>query len=278
MNIGIVGLGLIGGSIAKAYKVEEGFTVYAYDIDKAILDFAIMSDAVDYILNTKTIKDCDYIYIALYPEATIQWLEENAPHISSHTLVMDTCGIKRSVCEKGFMLSQIHGFTFVGGHPMAGKQYSGFKNSSANLFNDAYMIVVPDSTDNIVALERIKKAIAPMKFRHITITDADVHDQMIAFTSQMAHLVSNAFIKSPTAKEHKGFSAGSYKDLTRVAYLNEIMWTELFMSNSDNLLAELDFLIDHLNQYKEALAHKDSNLLLTLLAKGKESKKEVDGL
>lgn len=139
------------------------------------------------------------------------------------------------------------------------------------------MIVVPDSTDNIRALEKIKNILIPLGFKHITITSAEKHDQMIAFTSQMAHIVSNAYIKSPTAKAHKGFSAGSYKDLTRVAYLNETMWSELFLENSDNLANELDFLINQLGEYKAAIVNHDEKELRSLLVKGKECKEEVDG-
>ncbi|MDD2261756.1 MAG: prephenate dehydrogenase/arogenate dehydrogenase family protein, partial [Clostridia bacterium] len=144
-------------------------------------------------------------------------------------------------------------------------------------FKDAYMIVVPDSTDNIRALERIKKILEPLGFKHITITTAQKHDKMIAFTSQMAHIVSNAYIKSPTAKAHKGFSAGSYKDLTRVAYLNENMWTELFLENKDNLANELNLLIEQLYEYKKAIENNDDMKLKELLEQGKECKEEVDG-
>jgi prephenate dehydrogenase len=277
VNIGIVGLGLIGGSLAKAYKSNSENTVYGYDISKPVQNIALMSNAIDNILDISTIPLCDCIFIALYPAATIKYLEQNARYISKNTIVMDTCGTKRKVCEAGFKIAAEYGFVFAGGHPMAGKQNSGFKYSSAILFKDAYMIVVPDSTDNIRALEKIKKILEPLLFKHITITTAKKHDIMIAFTSQMAHLVSNAYIKSPTAKAHKGFSAGSYKDLTRVAYLNEDMWTELFLENRDNLVNELDYLMNQLSEYKEALKNNDEEKLRQLLIQGKICKEEVDG-
>lgn len=277
MNIGIVGLGLIGGSLAKAYKCNSDNTIFGCDISKSILDIAKMSGAIDGVLDASTIGKCDYILIALYPSATIDYLKNNAQYISKNTIVMDTCGTKRVVCKAGFKIAEEYGFIFVGGHPMAGKQHSGFKYSSASLFKDSYMIVVPDSLDNINALEKIKNILSPLQFKHITMTTSKKHDQMIAFTSQMAHIVSNAYIKSPTAKAHKGFSAGSYKDLTRVAYLNESMWTELFLENSDNLVKELDFFINQLTQYKTALENHDEHVLKDLLAEGKECKEEVDG-
>jgi prephenate dehydrogenase len=277
VKIGIAGLGLIGGSLAKAYKSNSANTVYGYDINKPVQDIALMSNAIDHVLDVSTIPLCDCIFIALYPAATIAYLEQNAQYISKSAIVMDTCGTKRKVCEAGFKIASEYGFIFAGGHPMAGKQNSGFKYSSATLFKDAYMIVVPDSTDNIRVLEKIKKILEPLLFKHITITTAKKHDKMIAFTSQMAHLVSNAYIKSPTAKAHKGFSAGSYKDLTRVAYLNEEMWTELFLENKDNLTNELDYLMNQLLEYKEALKNDDVYKLKTLLLEGKVCKEEVDG-
>ncbi len=277
MKIGIVGLGLIGGSLAKAYKEYSDNIVYGYDINKPVQDIALMSKTIDYVLDISTIPLCDCIFIALYPSATINYLKQNACFISKNTIVMDTCGTKRKVCEAGFKIASEYGFVFAGGHPMAGKQNSGFKYSSATLFKDAYMIVVPDSTDNIRVLEKIKKILEPLLFKHITITTANKHDKMIAFTSQMAHLVSNAYIKSPTAKAHKGFSAGSYKDLTRVAYLNEEMWTELFLENKDNLVNELDYLMNQLMEYKKALTNNNENELKKLLVEGKICKEEVDG-
>lgn len=277
MNIGIVGLGLIGGSIAKAYKRNSSDIIYGSDINKPVQDIAIMSNTIDRVLDISTIPLCDCIFIALYPTAAIAFLERYAEYISKSAIVMDVCGTKRKVCQAGFAIASKYGFTFVGGHPMAGKHQSGFKYSSALLFKDAYMIVVPEHMDNIRVLERIKKLLEPLLFKHITITTAEKHDKMIAFTSQMAHLVSNAYIKSPTAKAHKGFSAGSYKDLTRVAYLNEEMWAELFMDNKDNLLNELDYLTRELFEYKKALENGDRHQLKTLLLEGKKRKEEVDG-
>jgi prephenate dehydrogenase len=278
MIIGIVGIGLIGGSLAKAYKSDNCNTVYGYDTDRSVLDIAKAADAIDEELNESNIGKCDFILIAIYPMATVRYLKSMAPYISKNTLVMDCCGTKRMVCKACFEIAKNYGFTFAGGHPMAGKQNSGFKYSSPLLFKDAYMIVVPDSTDNIRALEKIKQYLKPLNFKHITISSADKHDEMIAFTSQMAHIVSNAYIKSPTAKAHKGFSAGSYKDLTRVAYLNEDMWTELFMENGDNLIKEMNILICELKKYRDAIQDHDDDTLKVLLVEGKKCKEEVDGI
>jgi len=275
MITGIIGLGLIGGSFAKAYKAA-GHTVFAGEIDKSILDFALLSGALDAPLTADTLKRCDLILIALYPQAAIEFLDRMALHIQGSATVIDCCGTKKNICAAGFKAAAQYGFTFVGGHPMAGTEHSGFKHSKANMFKGASMIIVPPVYDDIQFLEKIKTLLAPAEFGRLTVTTAEKHDAMIAFTSQMAHLVSNAFIKSPTVFEHKGFSAGSYKDLTRVAWLNERMWAELFLENKEYLLHELDLFLAALREYRNALQDEDSPKLQSLLLDGKRLKEEVD--
>jgi len=275
MIVGIIGLGLIGGSLAKAYKAA-GHTILAHDTDKSILDFAIMSDAVDAPLDDHALRNCELILIALYPRVAIEYLEKSAQYIQPGTTVIDCCGTKKNICAAGFQLAGRYGFTFVGGHPMAGMEQSGFKHSKASLFKGAFMIIVPPAYDDIVLLEKIKNLLAPAEFGRLTVSTAEKHDAMIAFTSQMAHLVSSAFIKSPTVLKHKGYSAGSYKDLTRVAWLNETMWAELFMENREHLLHELDLFLDSLGEYRDALRTADADKMKALLYDGKCLKEEVD--
>lgn len=276
MKVGILGLGLIGGSLARAYAVA-GHTVYAKNRSESILSFAMLSGAVHGKLDGETIPQCDLILLAIYPAGCSQWLEENAPLIRKDTLVLDCCGIKREVCSRCFPLSEKYGFTFVGGHPMAGSQFSGFKYSRADMYKGAPMVLVPPRYDDIELLQRVKEALAPCEFGMYSVTSAEDHDKMIAFTSQMPHVLSNAFIKSPTARNHKGFSAGSYKDLTRVAWLNAPMWSELFLENRENLLFELNTYIDNLTAYRDALENRDEAALTALLEEGKRCKEEVDG-
>lgn len=276
MNIGIVGLGLIGGSLAKAYKSADE-TVFGFDADNAVLEFAQMSGAIDGTLTQETISKCDVLLIALYPKAAVDYLNDIAPYISKEAIVIDCCGVKRHVCESCFDIASRFGFTFVGGHPMAGTHSSGFKYSKATLFKGAAMILVPPVYDDIMLFDRIEKALAPVGFGRLTITTAEKHDAMIAFTSQMAHIVSNAYIKSPTAQEHKGYSAGSYKDLTRVAWLNPDMWTELFLENRDVLINELDIFMTSLGKYREALSKNDQSRLRELLDEGRTIKEALDG-
>ena len=276
MNVGILGLGLIGGSLARAYALE-GHTVYAIQRNEAMLSFAMLAGAVHGKLNEETIPKCDLILLAIYPDGSAGWLEQNAHLISKDALVLDCCGVKQEICTRCFPVAQKYGFTFVGGHPMAGSQFSGFKYSRADLFHGAPMVLVPPVFDDIALLQRVKDALDPCHFGFFSVTTAEEHDKMIAFTSQMPHILSNAFIKSPTALKHKGFSAGSYRDLTRVAWLNPQMWAELFLENRDNVLFELDYYIDSLRQYQQAIRDKDMEKLVGLLDEGKKRKEEVDG-
>ena len=276
MNVGILGLGLIGGSLARAYAME-GHTVYVADLDKSMLSFAQLAGAVHGELTEENIGQCDLILLAIYPDGSASWLEQNAGFIRRDALVMDCCGVKREICEKCFPLAEKFGFTFLGGHPMAGTQFSGFKHSRADLFQGAPMVLVPPRFDDMDLLDRAKEALAPCGFGSFSVTTARDHDRMIAFTSQMPHIVSNAFIKSPTAASHRGFSAGSYKDLTRVAWLNPDMWAELFLENRENMLFELDTIIENLIEYRKAIQQEDFSTLRQLLEDGRRIKEEVDG-
>ena len=276
MTVGIVGLGLIGGSFAKAYHAA-GERVLAQDIDRDVLSFAVISSAVDEELTDETMAECDLILLAVCPVAAVEWLQKNAPKIASHTIVIDCCGTKRTVCAACFPIAAQYGITYLGGHPMAGTQFSGFKYAKADLYHGAPMVLVPPRFDDIELLGRVKDLLTPAGFGSYSVTTAEQHDEMIAFTSQLAHVASNAYIKSPTAKKHKGFSAGSYKDMTRVAWLAPRMWAELFLENRGFLLKEIDCYIEHLSQYKAAMEQNDEEELIRLLDEGKKRKEEVDG-
>lgn len=275
MAVGIVGLGLIGGSAAKAFKAA-GHTVYAFDINTPIMEYARLEGVVDKVLTAGNICECSLLLLTATPQAVAGFLRDNAALISAGTLVVDFCGTKRMVCALGFSLAISHGFTFVGGHPMAGLQFSGYKYSKGTLFSGASFIMVPPVHDDIALLDRVKCALQPLGFKKFVVTTADFHDRMIAYTSQMCHVVSNAFIKSPAAKLHKGYSAGSFRDFTRVSRLNEDMWTELFLENSEHLLSELDLLINSLHEYRDAIAAGDAETLCGLLRDGRIAKEECE--
>ena len=276
MTVGIVGLGLIGGSFAKAYH-EAGETVLACNRTEDTLRFAMLSGAVDGELTEENIGSCDIVIIAVFPEAAEAFLRRMAPHIGKKPVVIDACGTKRKICSMCFPIAEEYGFTYLGGHPMAGTHKSGFKYARANLFHNAPMVIVPPSFDDIELLDRVKTLLAPVGFGSISVTTAEKHDELIAFTSQMPHIISSAYIKSPTAAAHKGFSAGSYKDLTRVACLNPKLWAELFLGNRDCILNELDWFIAALEQYRDAVKSDDSETLEKLLDDGRRRKEEVDG-
>lgn len=276
MNVGILGLGLIGGSMARAYA-KAGHTVYACEKDEDMLTFAQLAGVVTDRLDETSIGQCQLILLSIYPAGCIEWLQKNAHLICKDTLVMDCCGVKQLVTQECFPIAERYGFTFVGGHPMAGNHHSGFKYSRSNLFQGAPMVLVPPRFDDIELLDRVKTALTPCSFGSFSVTTAKEHDRMIAFTSQMPHIMSNAFIKSPTALDHKGFSAGSYKDLTRVAWLNPQMWAELFLENREFVLQELNTYLDSLEQYRDAVSNNDMDTLVKLLEDGKRAKEEVDG-
>ena len=276
MIVGILGLGLIGGSLARAYA-KAGHKVLACEKDASMLMFAQLADACHGVLDESTIPSCDLILLSIYARGSAQWLEENGQYISPDALVIDCCGIKTEICQRCFPIAEKYGFTFVGGHPMAGSHNSGFKYSRSNLFQGAPMVLVPHRFDDARILERCQNALSPCCFGSYSVTTAEEHDKMIAFTSQMPHIASNAFIKSPTALSHKGFSAGSYKDLTRVAWLNPPMWAELFLSNRENILSELEQYIGALEKYKAAIENQDEEALISLLDEGRKRKEEVDG-
>ena len=276
MTVGILGLGLIGGSLARAY-CKAGHTVLASEQDRDMLSFAQLAGAVNEELTSENISACDLLLLAIYPDGSAAWLEEHGHLVRKDALVMDCCGTKTEICARCFPIAEKYGFTFIGGHPMAGSHNSGFKYSRSNLFQGAPMVLVPGRFDDMQLLQWAKDMLAPCRFGSFSVTTAQEHDRMIAFTSQMPHIISNAYIKSPTALSHKGFSAGSYKDLTRVAWLNPEMWAELFLDNKDNILYELDYFIDSLKAYREAVSNQDMESLVKLLEEGKTRKEQVDG-
>ncbi len=276
MKIGVVGLGLIGGSIAKSAKRNTKYTVYGYDVNKDVIKNAIANKSIDGELTKEKLSVCDYVFIPLYPEAVIEYVKENASDFKEDAVVIDCAGVKRVVCEKCFEIAENSHFSFVGGHPMAGTQFSGFENSKETMFHNAPFVLTPKENEDILILANAREVIMQLGFGRVSVMTPQKHDKLIAFTSQLAHVVSNAFVKSPSAMERKGISAGSYKDLTRVAYLNENMWTELFLDNKDNLIFELDNIISELTKYSEAMKNDDPDTLRQLLKDGRIAKEKAD--
>ena len=277
MTVGIVGLGLIGGSMAKSIKARTAHTVFGCDLDQETMMMARMCGAIDAPLTAENLKDCDLVLVAIRPAAAVKWVKEHAEGIRRDAILVDLCGVKRAVVRELAPVAEQYGFAYIGGHPMAGRERGGFTAATDSLYVGASMILTPDKRTDMQLLETLKAFFLDIGFASLTFSDPEEHDRIIAFTSQLAHIVSNAYIKSPTARSHRGFSAGSYKDLTRVAWLDPSMWAELFLDNRDNVLFELDSLAESLAQYRAAVENNDLAALTALLDEGRRRKEEVDG-
>ncbi len=277
MTVGIVGLGLIGGSLAKAWRDNTDHTLLACDKDPGTLVAAGINGVIDGILDTSNIGDCDRIILCLYPGASVEYIKENARYIKKDAVVTDVCGTKKYICSQITPIAEEYGFKFIGAHPMAGTQYTGFSHSRATMFKGADIIFCTDgTTTDLDVIEKTKEFFFAAGFTSAVFTTAEKHDSQIAYTSQLAHIVSNAYIKSPSAQTHKGFSAGSFRDMTRVANLNVNMWSELFLENKDALLYEIDTLINNLQKYSDAIHAEDETSLKELLKQGVQNKATAD--
>lgn len=277
MKVGIIGLGLMGGSLAKAITFGTEHTVWGTNRSPEAVQKALFVGAIEKELTKDDLCECDLVIVSLYPQASIDYIIENAHFFKEGAIVMDISGVKRYVCDALYDTAKENGFVFIGAHPMAGLHLSGFEHSTAKIFNNASMILTPYEDTPGECVNVIKELFLGIGFTNIQISTPDEHDKIIAFTSQLAHVVSNAYVKSPNAQIHKGFSAGSYKDLTRVAYLNENMWSELFLENRDNLINEIDAIVNNLVQYKEAMENNDRERLTALLRDGRILKEQIDG-
>ena len=277
MKVGIVGLGLIGGSMAKSIKARTGHTVFGIARSEETLMMARMCGAVDAPLTQENLSQCDLILIAIRPAAAIEWVRRNAADISKSAVVVDLCGVKRVVVESIAPIAEQYGFAYIGGHPMAGKERGGFTSATEDLYVGASMILTPDKRTDMQLLEMLKAFFLDIGFANLTFSTPDEHDRIIAYTSQLAHIVSSAYVKSPEAQRRRGFSAGSFRDMTRVARLDEDMWTELFLDDADYLTKELDILIENLSDYANALKARDADQLRALLKDGKEKKATAGG-
>ena len=272
MKIGIIGLGLIGGSLGRTIVNRTSDTVYAFDISKkAMLDGKLLS-AYHKPLEKQDISELDVVFFSLYPDALEETLKEYCPKLKDGCLVCDCCGNKRRVTEQMKNLSKkFPNLEFISTHPMAGREFSGVNHSTATLFDRASMILVPVKA-SLKTTAWLKQYALDLGFGGVVMSTADKHDEIIAFTSQLAHLVSSSYIKSDTAGQFMGFSAGSFRDMTRVARLSPEMWAQLTIDNSDFLVSEIESLIGSLTEYKTALENKDKETMKKLLADGNEKK------
>ncbi len=276
MKITAIGLGLIGGSFCKAIKKHTNHTVYGIDINSETISMALSQGAIDGVANDLGLADLTIL--SLYPTDTIDYIISNADKFKKGSIVIDTSGIKKEIVDRVSPVLAEYDVTFVGTHPMAGREFSGYEYSQDNLFDNASFIVTTSEFVSEAKLNFIVDFGYAVHFKKVVTTTPMEHDRIIAFTSQLAHVVSNAYIKSPTHQEQLGFSAGSFQDLTRVAKLNETMWTPLFMLNKEPLCFEIGYIIDRLTEYKNAIENDDYDTLKLLLRDGrilKENTKEI---
>lgn len=276
MTVGIVGLGLIGGSLARSIKVHTDFEVLGMDINPQTMLQANLLGAIDGTLTEDNLARCDVVLVALYPAAIVTWIAEHQDAFRPGAWVIDCGGVKEAVCTPLNALAQGKPWHYCGGHPMAGREFSGFRYAKDDLFDRASMILTPPRDAGPEVLTWLKDFFLTIGFRRVQFTTPREHDEMIAYTSQLAHVVSSAYVKCPLAQKHRGFSAGSFADMTRVAKLNEDMWTELFFDNRDALLPEINGLIDRLVAYRDALAAEDHQAMKQLLREGREIKEALE--
>lgn len=271
-TVGIVGLGLIGGSLAKGLRARAGCRVLGLDIDPQVMEAAQADGGIDGPL--EDYSQLDLLIVALFPEATVAHIRQVVAKLRPGAVVMDICGVKKSVADGVAQLCKSHGVEFLGAHPMAGKACWGYQNADGNLFEGASMILTPVFTDDW-AVQMVQGLCQQLGFARVVFTDPQSHDKMIGYTSQLAHILSSAYIKNPLCMNYKGYTGGSFQDLTRVARLNPVMWSELFLLNRQNLLEDLDLLIQSLSEYRRAIADGDGAQLEALLADGTRIKEEL---
>lgn len=274
-NVAIIGLGLIGGSLAKAITEYTDLHVMAKNRTRATLLQALADGAVHEELTDNNIGQADMIILGLYPEEAVAYMDAIGDRVKKGALVIDVSGIKRYICRHMPPIADKHGFVFVGTHPMAGKEKSGYISSEAALFQGASFIITPTDDACAEQVEWLKDFSSRIGFGMQVVCSPEEHDRMIAFTSQLPHVLANAYVQSPQCLKHRGFSAGSYRDVSRVARLNEHLWAELFLQNADALTQELDLLIKNITEMTDAIKNNDRETLETILGRGRMVKEEL---
>ena len=274
MTILVCGMGIIGGSIAKALKAFTPHRVLGMNRSPQPLEKALACGAIDAAVDEVSLSQVDLVFLCAYPAACVKLARVLGPHLKKGCIVCDACGIKTAICEEMVSLSHEFGFIFVGGHPMAGKERNGFDVSDAHLFRGAIYILVPCGAPQ-EAVNTVRQLAFSMGFGSVTLATPTHHDRMIAYTSQLPHVLACAYVLSPSCEQHVGFSAGSYHDVSRVARINEVMWAELFLENREPLLAELDLLLDNLKDFRDAIHREDGDTLRRIMKQSRLTKEKL---
>lgn len=274
MKIAVIGLGIIGGSFCKAIKKHTAHTVIGINRTHSVAEQAKNDGSIDVIGTVESLGEADIIFLCMYPQACVDFIKENGKFIKKGALVTDSSGIKSAICPQLYELSQEFGFVFVGSHPMAGKEKNGYGVSEAELYKGASFIITPCGADEKYVNTLADLALS-IGFGKIKITTPEEHDRMIAFTSQLPHVLACSYVLSPCCPNHNGFSAGSYRDVSRVANINSKLWSELFLENREPLITELDILIENITRIKDAIKDNDRETLADLLEQGHKIKQAL---
>ena len=274
MNICVVGMGLIGGSVCKAVREYTTHRIYGVDTDLKTVQAALEDGVVDGIIEDGNYAEIDMTIVCLYPYITAEFLKENMSRFKKDSIVCDFCGIKSFLVQQMTGLAKKCEVRYVSAHPMSGREVGGYANSLKTLYVGKNFIITPVPGTDVAAVKEVALLATQMGVTKIVQTTPEEHDKIIAYTSQLAHIVSSAYVKSPTIEEELGFTGGSFQDMTRVATVNESMWTSLFLLNRDALLSELNMLIENLSLYKDALEQKNDRLMYVLLRDGRLRKEE----
>ena len=261
---------MIGGSFAKA-AAQAGHRVLAWNRTRATADRAVAEGVAVDVLGDD-FGECAVVLVALPPDAVVPWIDAREKTLKKGAVVVDATGVKGTICAALEKYAFQDRWTFVGGHPMAGKEVNGWDNASADLFRNASMILTPYPSCGRGPLDALEAFFRELGFGRVVFTTPQHHDRMIALTSQLAHVVSSAYIQDPLAQDHVGFSAGSFNDMTRVARLDPDIWTDLFLANRDALLVTLEGLVARLDGYRAAIASGDADALRALLSAGRAAR------
>lgn len=273
MKILVVGMGLIGGSVCKALKRKSGYTVHGCDVDENILKKALEDGAIE---GTGKMEDgiYDICIVCLHQRVAQPCMKQALPFLKKGSILMDMCGLKGQMVLEFTNACRIAGLYYVGTHPMAGREKSGYDVSLPDLFDNANFIITPTYGTSNEAVEKVSDLAKEIGFGKIVLTTPHRHDDMIAYTSQLAHIVSSAYVKDDCMDDAVSFSGGSFQDMTRVATMDEKMWAQLFMDNRLLLLHHLELLIAHLSEYRTALEMQDEAALQLLIADGRRVQEE----
>lgn len=279
MNIGIVGLGLIGGTYAKSLR-KYPYTIYGIDIKQDTIDYALERDIIDFGTidpSKEFLQNLDVIFLCLYPNETIKFIQKNIMKFKRNCIVSDVAGIKRKIMDS-LEVYKDDEIEFVFAHPIAGREQSGIEYADDSIFKNANFVITPTTKNTKENMDIIEVLARQMGFNNVSYMKDVQHDEIISFTSQLTHAIAISLVNSDTEKyDTKLFIGDSYKDLTRIAKINENLWSELFIINKDFLVKNIDAFIIKLEELKEAVHRKDKDSLELLMREATAKRKKIDG-